>query len=160
MNCPRCHFYDTKVIDTRLRESDTIRRRRECRDCGYRFTTFEREERPEDREPLPVIIKKDGRRELFNQQKIMAGIEKALEKRPVGVEAREGLLKRVERYAREQGEKEISSQVIGERIMQELRNLDEVAYVRFASVYCSFKDLNEFMEELRELLDLKEKSLG
>lgn len=152
MRCPHCRHSETKVIDSRLvREVNTIRRRRECLECGYRFTTYERVE-----DSLPVIIKKDGRREPFDRQKIVAGIEKALEKRPVGVEAREELLARVERYVKDQGEKEIPSTVIGEKVMQELQSLDEVAYVRFASVYRSFKDLSEFMRELKELLDQRE----
>ncbi|MBI2875361.1 MAG: transcriptional repressor NrdR [Candidatus Tectomicrobia bacterium] len=153
MRCPHCRHSETKVIDSRLvKEINTIRRRRECLECSYRFTTYERVE-----DSLPVVIKKDGRREPFDRQKIIAGIEKALEKRPVSIEAREELLDRVERYVKEQGEKEIPSTVVGEKVMQELQNLDEVAYVRFASVYRSFKDLSEFMRELKELLDQREK---
>ncbi|MBI1987085.1 MAG: transcriptional repressor NrdR [Nitrospinae bacterium] len=153
MRCPGCRHSETKVIDSRLvKEVNTIRRRRECLECGYRFTTYERVE-----DSLPVVIKKDGRREPFDRQKIRAGIEKALEKRPVGIEAREELLARVERTVKEHGEKEIPSTIIGEKVMQELQNLDEVAYVRFASVYRSFKDLGEFMRELKDLLDQREK---
>ena len=148
MKCPTCRYGETRVIDSRLVEEDnSIRRRRECLECGYRFTTFER-----TKEFLPAVIKKDGRREPYDRQKVMSGIEKALEKRPISVNAREELLARVEKNLRESAEKEIPSKMIGEKVMQELQGLDEVAYVRFASVYRSFKDLNEFMDELKDLL--------
>jgi transcriptional repressor NrdR len=124
-----------------------IRRRRECANCQRRFTTYERVE-----ETLPLVIKKDGRREAFDRGKILAGLHKACEKRPISVEVLEKLVDRVEQRLEEAGEREVPSREIGEQIMGELQNLDEVAYVRFASVYRSFKDVNEFMNEVKELL--------
>jgi transcriptional repressor NrdR len=124
-----------------------IRRRRECANCQRRFTTYERVE-----ETLPLVIKKDGRREAFDRGKILAGLHKACEKRPISVEVLEKLVDRVEQRLEEAGEREVPSREIGEQIMAELQNLDEVAYVRFASVYRSFKDVNEFMNEVKELL--------
>ena len=124
-----------------------IRRRRECAHCQRRFTTYERVE-----ETLPLVIKKDGRREAFDRGKILAGLHKACEKRPISVEVLEKLVDRIEQRLEEAGEREVYSQKIGEQIMRELQNLDEVAYVRFASVYRSFKDVNEFMNEVKELL--------
>jgi transcriptional repressor NrdR len=124
-----------------------IRRRRECANCQRRFTTYERVE-----ETLPLVIKKDGRREAFDRGKILAGLHKACEKRPISVEVLEKLVDRVEQRLEEAGEREVDSREIGEQIMGELQNLDEVAYVRFASVYRSFKDVNEFMNEVKELL--------
>jgi transcriptional repressor NrdR len=148
MKCPFCSDFDNKVVDSRLSgEGDLIRRRRECLGCGRRFTTYERVE-----DILPMVIKKDGRREPFDRAKILSGIQKACQKRPVSVAAMEELVDRIERELQEKGEKEISCKDIGERVMQVLHGLDEVAYVRFASVYRSFKDLNEFMDELRDLL--------
>jgi len=130
-----------------------IRRRRECANCQRRFTTYERVE-----ETLPLVIKKDGRREAFDRGKILAGLHKACEKRPISVEVLEKLVDRVEQRLEEAGEREVPSQEIGEQIMEELQNLDEVAYVRFASVYRSFKDVNEFMNEVRELLGKGQKN--
>jgi len=130
-----------------------IRRRRECANCQRRFTTYERVE-----ETLPLVIKKDGRREAFDRGKILAGLHKACEKRPISVEVLEKLVDRVEQRLEEAGEREIPSREIGEQIMGELQNLDEVAYVRFASVYRSFKDVNEFMNEVKELLGKGQKS--
>jgi transcriptional repressor NrdR len=124
-----------------------IRRRRECANCQRRFTTYERVE-----ETLPLVVKKDGRREAFDRGKILAGLHKACEKRPISVEVLEKLVDRVEQRLEEAGEREVPSREIGEQIMGELQNLDEVAYVRFASVYRSFKDVNEFMNEVKELL--------
>jgi transcriptional repressor NrdR len=124
-----------------------IRRRRECANCQRRFTTYERVE-----ETLPLVVKKDGRREAFDRGKILAGLHKACEKRPISVEVLEKLVDRVEQRLEEAGEREVHSREIGEQIMGELQNLDEVAYVRFASVYRSFKDVNEFMNEVKELL--------
>jgi len=148
MKCPFCSDFDNKVVDSRLSgEGDLIRRRRECLGCGRRFTTYERVE-----DILPMVVKKDGRREPFDRAKILAGIQKACQKRPVSVAAMEELVDRIERELQEKGDKEISCKDIGERVMQGLHGLDEVAYVRFASVYRSFKDLNEFMDELRDLL--------
>jgi transcriptional repressor NrdR len=130
-----------------------IRRRRECANCQRRFTTYERVE-----ETLPLVVKKDGRREAFDRGKILAGLHKACEKRPISVEVLEKLVDRVEQRLEEAGEREVPSREIGEQIMGELQNLDEVAYVRFASVYRSFKDVNEFMNEVKELLGKGQKS--
>lgn len=147
MKCPFCGQVEDKVIDSRLsKEGDVIRRRRECLRCEGRFTSYERIE-----EVLPLVIKKDGRREPFDRQKILHGLEKACEKRPVGVEAREALVAKIEKKLQELGEKEIPSSWIGEEIMDGLKKLDEVAYVRFASVYRQFKDIKEFMEEIKGL---------
>jgi transcriptional repressor NrdR len=148
MKCPFCPKDESKVIDSRVsKDGGIIRRRRECEGCGKRFTTYERVE-----EPLPAVAKKDGRREAFDRAKIAAGIRKACEKRPVSTETIDSLVDRVERWALELGETEVSSTAIGGRVMGELQGLDEVAYVRFASVYRSFKDIGEFMKELGELL--------
>jgi len=130
-----------------------IRRRRECAHCQRRFTTYERVE-----ETLPLVIKKDGRREAFDRGKILAGLHKACEKRPISVEILEKLVDRVEQRLEEAGEREVYSREIGEQIMRELQSLDEVAYVRFASVYRSFKDVNEFMSEVKELLGKGQKN--
>jgi transcriptional repressor NrdR len=144
---------DDRVIDSRLsKEGDMIRRRRECSHCQRRFTTYERVE-----ETLPLVIKKDGRRETFDRGKILAGLQKACEKRPISVEVLEKLIDRIEQRLQDAGEREVHSRQIGEQIMQELQNLDEVAYVRFASVYRSFKDVNEFMSEVKELLEKGQK---
>jgi len=151
MKCPSCHSIENKVIDSRMsKEGDVIRRRRECLNCQERFTTHERVE-----EILPLIVKKDGRREEFNREKIRHGLDKAFEKRPVSVEEKQLLIDRVVRYLRGLGEKEVQSSVIGQAVMEELRNVDQVAYVRFASVYRSFRDVSEFMEELTRLLKEK-----
>lgn len=148
MKCPFCRDRESKVIDSRLsKEGDVIRRRRHCLHCSRRFTTYERAE-----EALPLVVKKDGRREIFDRMKIVAGLKRACEKRPVGIEAIEGLVERIERALQERGEKEVVSSVIGEAVMRELHVLDKVAYVRFASVYRSFQDIGEFMEELEQLI--------
>jgi transcriptional repressor NrdR len=148
MKCPFCGFSDSKVVDSRPdKDSAAIRRRRECESCARRFTTFERIE-----EVLPMILKKDGRREPYNRNKVVGGMKKACEKRPVSVDAIEEMANRLEARLLESGEKEISGNVIGEWIMHELHDLDEVAYVRFASVYRSFRDITEFMSELQNLL--------
>lgn len=145
---------DDRVIDSRLsKDGDLIRRRRECSHCQRRFTTYERVE-----ETLPLVIKKDGRRELFDRGKILTGLQKACEKRPISVTVLEKLIERIEQRLQESGEREVLSREIGEQIMQELQNLDEVAYVRFASVYRSFKDVNEFMNEVKELLEKGQKN--
>lgn len=145
---------DDRVIDSRLsKEGELIRRRRECAHCQRRFTTYERVE-----ETLPLVIKKDGRRELFDRGKILNGLQKACEKRPISVTVLEKLIERIEQRLQESGEREVLSREIGEQIMQELQNLDEVAYVRFASVYRSFKDVNEFMNEVKELLEKGQKN--
>jgi transcriptional repressor NrdR len=152
MKCPYCGMLDTKVIDSRLsREGDTIRRRRECIHCGRRFNTFE------SIEDVPMmIVKKDGRRELFMREKIRSGIIKACEKRNISMETIDGWIERIERDLQESGKKEVPSSVIGERIMAILHDLDEVAYVRFASVYREFKDVNDFVEELKSVLSNKQ----
>lgn len=144
---------DDRVIDSRLsKDGDMIRRRRECSHCQRRFTTYERVE-----ETLPMVIKKDGRREPFDRMKILAGLQKACEKRPISVTVLEKLIERIEQRLQDSGEQEVHSREIGEQIMQELQSLDEVAYVRFASVYRSFKDVNEFMNEVKELLERGQK---
>ena len=151
MNCPFCQHADSKVIDSRLSgEGAIIRRRRECEACQKRFTTYERVE-----EMLPMVIKKDGRREPFDRLKIVHGVQKACEKRPVSIETIERLVDGIERDLQERGEKEVSSALIGEIIMGKLYEIDAVAYVRFASVYRSFKDVNQFMDELQGLLTPK-----
>ena len=148
MKCPFCHETDNRVIDSRLsKDSNMIRRRRECSKCSRRFTTYERVE-----EMMPLVVKKDGRRETYERIKIINGLKRACEKRPVSINTIEFIADRIERSLQERGEKEIPSSVIGEATMRELHDTDEVAYVRFASVYRSFKDINEFMVELEELL--------
>jgi transcriptional repressor NrdR len=148
MKCPFCGFADTKVIDSRLgREGNNIRRRRECVDCERRFTTYERVE-----ETLPLVVKKDGRREPFDRLKIISGMQRACEKRPVSIATIEKLVDRLEVTLQESGEKEIEASRIGKAVMEALHDIDEVAYVRFASVYRQFKDINEFMAELKEIL--------
>jgi transcriptional repressor NrdR len=148
VQCPFCNHLENKVVDSRLsKEGEAIRRRRECLGCQRRFTTYERIE-----DILPSVIKKDGRREPFDRQKILQGLKKACEKRPVSIDALEAVVDRIEKKIQEMGKSEIPSQVIGEEVMKELHALDQVAYVRFASVYREFKDLGEFMNELKELL--------
>ena len=148
MNCPFCHNPDSKVIDSReSQEGQMIRRRRECEKCQERFTTYEKIE-----ELLPAVIKKDDRREVFDRNKILQGIRKASEKRPISIAALDDLINKVVRWAQEQEAEEIESEKIGEKVMELLHELDEVAYVRFASVYRSFRDINEFMKELKDLL--------
>jgi transcriptional repressor NrdR len=148
MRCPFCRDLENRVIDSRLtQDDDVIRRRRECGHCKRLFTTYERVE-----ETLPMVVKKDGRREVFDRTKIVAGLTKACEKRPVSMEAIERTVEQIERGLLDRGEKEVSSAVVGEAVMRELHRLDQVAYVRFASVYRSFKDVGEFMRELEELI--------
>ena len=148
MKCPFCGNSDSKVVDSRPDKGGSgIRRRRECEECSKRFTTHERIE-----EMLPLVLKKDGRREPFDRMKIISGIKKACEKRPISIEEIERMVDRLETRLQESSEKEISTTLIGEWVMKELHDLDEVAYVRFASVYRSFRDINEFMQELQELL--------
>lgn len=148
MKCPFCGHLEDKVVDSRLgKEGDAIRRRRECLKCEGRYTTYEKVE-----EVLPLVVKKDGRREPFDRQKILQGLLKACEKRPVGITALEEIVNKIEKKLQESGEKEIPSSVIGEEVMHALHRLDQVAYVRFASVYREFKDINEFMDELKDLL--------
>jgi transcriptional repressor NrdR len=148
MRCPFCGGLDNKVIDSRLSQGDeVIRRRRECEGCDRRFTTYERLELV-----LPMVVKKDGRREPFDRLKVLAGLRRACEKRPVSTEALDQLVDRIERSLVEPGDKEVQSTAIGEQVMEGLRELDQVAYVRFASVYRSFRDIHEFMAELSHLL--------
>ena len=154
MRCTFCRKMDDRVIDSRLsKDGGLIRRRRECSHCQRRFTTYERVE-----ETLPLVIKKDGRRELFDRGKILTGLQKACEKRPISVTVLEKLIERIEQRLQESGEREVLSREIGEQIMLELQNLDEIAYVRFASVYRSFKDVNEFMNEVKELSEKGQKN--
>ena len=151
MKCPFCNHLENRVIDSRLsREGDITRRRRECVQCDKRYTTYERIE-----EILPMVAKQDGRRDPFERLKIAAGIQRACEKRPISVEKVEHLISEIERYFQDKGEKEISSQDIGRLVMEKLRALDEVAYVRFASVYREFKDISEFVNELKNLKDVE-----
>ncbi len=148
MKCPRCGHGDNKVVDSRVgKEGDVIRRRRECLSCRVRFTTYERIE-----EELPLVVKRDGRREAFDRQKILTGILKACEKRPVAYAAIERVVDSLEGEFQGSGDKEISSVQIGERVMAELLKLDDVAYVRFASVYRQFKDISQFVEEIKSLI--------
>jgi transcriptional repressor NrdR len=148
MKCPFCSFDDTRVVDSRLgKEGNNIRRRRECIECEKRFTTYERVE-----ETLPLVVKKDGRRETFDRQKIISGIQRACEKRPVSIATIEKVVDQMEVTLQESGEKEIDASRIGEAIMEALQSIDEVAYVRFASVYRQFRDINEFMSELTDIL--------
>ncbi|WP_129723173.1 transcriptional regulator NrdR [Xylanivirga thermophila] len=149
MKCPFCGYLESKVVDSRpTDEGSTIRRRRECINCSKRFTTYEKIEH------LPLfIIKKDGRREVFDSNKIMAGLLKACEKRPVAIKDLEGLVGDVEKTLYNSLEQEITSETIGQMVMERLKELDEVAYVRFASVYRQFKDINTFMKELEKLLN-------
>ncbi len=156
MKCPFCGHAENKVIDSRVSKDNlVIRRRRECFGCQDRFTTYERVE-----EFMPMVIKKDGRREPFNRAKIVEGLKKACEKRPISVNLIEEFVDSLEKSLQEIGEKEISSSVVGEKVMSQLREWDEVAYVRFASVYKQFKDLDEFMAELKGLLATRQEKDG
>jgi len=148
MKCPYCTKIDNKVIDSRLsKDGRTIRRRRECIGCRRRFTTYEKLE-----EILPMVIKKDGRREPFSREKIIEGIKKACQKRPISITRIEEFVDSLELYFQELGKKEIEGNVIGEKVINNLKEWDEVAYVRFASVYRQFRDINEFMAELEGIL--------
>jgi transcriptional repressor NrdR len=148
MKCPYCGHLENRVVDSRLNKEYTItRRRRLCEDCGRRFTTYERLE-----VTMPMLVKKDGRREAWDRHKVLEGLKKACEKRPVSMAVLEDFVDQVERRLQDMGEKEVPVGIVGERLMEGLRGLDEVAYVRFASVYRQFKDLNEFMDELKGML--------
>ncbi|MDY6971313.1 MAG: transcriptional regulator NrdR [Thermodesulfobacteriota bacterium] len=148
MKCPYCTKIDNKVIDSRLsKDGRMIRRRRECLGCDRRFTTYEKLE-----DILPMVVKKDGRREPFNRDKIISGIRNACQKRPISMTRIEEFVDSLEVYFQELGKKEIESSQIGERVINKLKEWDAVAYVRFASVYRQFKDINEFMAELEEIL--------
>ncbi len=152
MKCPYCAHLGDKVVDSReSREGEVIRRRRECLGCGKRFTSYERI----DEIPY-MVVKKDGSRERFERQKLIAGLLKACEKRPVSVASLESVADRIESTLQERPEKEITTNEIGTFVMQELKQLDKVAYVRFASVYRHFRDIGEFMTELKDLLNAKE----
>ena len=152
MKCPYCGHLQDKVVDSReSRAGEVIRRRRECLECGRRFTSYERV----DEIPY-MVVKKDGRRERFDRQKLIAGLLKACEKRPVRVNALEAVADRVEAALQERPDKEISTTEIGQHVMAELRQLDKVAYVRFASVYRHFRDIGEFMTELEDLIKSKD----
>jgi len=152
MKCPFCGFNEDKVIDSRSSNEDkSVRRRRECEKCKRRFTTYEYIEEI----PL-MVIKKDGRREAFDRNKIISGILKACEKRPVSMEKVEAVVDKVEKELQKSFDKEVKAQVVGELVMDYLHKLDEVAYVRFASVYRQFKDINQFMKELKDLLSKRE----
>ena len=154
MKCPFCDNQEDKVIDSRVsKEGHAIRRRRECLKCGKRFTSYERVE-----EVVPMVIKKDGRREPFNADKIRSGLLIACKKRPVETDRIDGIVDAIEKKLIGLGEKEIPSSRIGEEIMAALKDLDKVAYVRFASVYRQFKDINEFMDEVKTLFEHREKS--
>lgn len=149
MKCPYCGSLDNKVIDSRLSKEQTmIRRRRDCQSCSRRFTTYERVE-----DIMPMIVKRDGRREIFDRNKIVEGIHKACQKRPVSADDIELFVQRLEQEIQEWPQKEISSVVLGEKVIEQLRKWDDVAYVRFASVYRQFKDIKEFMDELTNILE-------
>ncbi len=156
MKCPYCARIKNKVIDSRMsKDGRTIRRRRECIDCGRRFTTYEKLE-----EVLPMVVKKDGRREPFSREKITGGMKKACQKLPVSITQIEDFADSLELYFQELGKKEIESTEVGERVINTLKEWDEVAYVRFASVYRQFKDINEFMAELEGILKTRREEEG
>ena len=149
MHCPFCAAEDTKVIDSRLvAEGESVRRRRECLTCGERFTTFETAELV-----MPRIVKREGSREPFDENKLRRGLTRALEKRPVSVETIENAITRIMHNLRSTGERELPSRAVGEEVMKELRHLDVVAYVRFASVYRDFQDVSEFQKEIQSLTE-------
>jgi len=156
MRCPFCKHRGNRVIDSRLSgDASTIRRRRVCSACKRRFTTRERVE-----ESAPMVVKKDGRREPFDRAKIIGGLKRACEKRPVSMETIEEIATRIETQAGESGGKEIPTSEVGSAVMNELHRIDQVAYVRFASVYRSFKDIDEFMHELEDLIRVRKETLG
>ena len=147
MKCPFCDDVEDKVVDSRMaKEGEVIRRRRECLSCKRRYTTYERVE-----ETMPAVVKKDGRREPFDRGKIVSGLKKACEKRPISTATIEGVTDRIEKRIQDMGETEIVSTAVGEEVMKELSQLDQVAYVRFASVYREFKDIDQFMDEIKSL---------
>ena len=147
MKCPFCDDVEDKVVDSRMaKEGEVIRRRRECLSCKRRYTTYERVE-----ETMPAVVKKDGRREPFDRSKIVSGLKKACEKRPISTATIETVTDRIEKRIQDMGETEIVSTAVGEEVMIELSQLDQVAYVRFASVYREFKDIDQFMEEIKAL---------
>ncbi|MGC3974136.1 MAG: transcriptional regulator NrdR [Nitrospira sp.] len=147
MKCPFCDDVEDKVVDSRMaKEGEVIRRRRECLSCKRRYTTYERVE-----ETMPAVVKKDGRREPFDRSKIVSGLKKACEKRPISTATIEAVTDRIEKRIQDMGETEIVSTAVGEEVMKELSQLDQVAYVRFASVYREFKDIDQFMDEIKSL---------
>jgi transcriptional repressor NrdR len=151
MRCPFCSAIEDKVVDTRPSDGDAvIRRRRECTSCNRRFTTYERAE-----VVLPLIVKKDGRREAFDRQKVLAGLQRACEKRPVAMETLDKEIDQIERSLQELGEKEVPSSKIGDAVLEALRRIDDVAYLRFASVYLSFENAAELMNEVQRLMASK-----
>lgn len=152
MKCPYCGHLENRVVDSRLNKEYTItRRRRMCDSCERRFTTYERLE-----VTMPMLVKKDGRREAWDRHKVVEGLKKACEKRPVSMAQIDEFVDSLERELQDMGEREIAGKIVGERVMEGLRKIDEVAYVRFASVYRQFKDLNEFMDELKGMLGSQE----
>ncbi|OIP45615.1 MAG: transcriptional regulator NrdR [Deltaproteobacteria bacterium CG23_combo_of_CG06-09_8_20_14_all_60_8] len=154
MKCPYCSHLENRVVDSRLNKEYTItRRRRLCESCGRRFTTYERLE-----VSMPMLVKKDGRREAWDRAKVVHGLKVACEKRPVSMARIEEFVDSLEMAFQDMGEREIPSRLVGERVMDGLRDMDEVAYVRFASVYRQFKDLNEFMDELKHVLDSRKEN--
>lgn len=156
MRCPVCNYEETKVVDSRLSgEGTSIRRRRECLKCEKRFTTYEYIEQV----PL-MVVKRDGRRQPFDRKRIIAGLMKACEKRPVSVDKMEEMTGEIERAIQREFDREVESKKIGEHIMERLAGLDEVAYVRFASVYRQFRDVNQFMNELKSMLDKEKGKTG
>jgi len=151
MRCPYCAENDNRVVDSRLsKDGQAIRRRRECNACGRRFTTYEKVE-----EVLPMVIKRDGRREPFDREKILGGITRACQKRPVSADQIKDFIDSLETYFQELGRREIPSSAIGEKVIAKLKDWDEVAYVRFASVYRKFQDVTDFMKEVTELIKSK-----
>ncbi|MBM7620543.1 transcriptional regulator NrdR [Bacillus haimaensis] len=153
MKCPACQHNGTKVLDSRpVEEGRSIRRRRECESCSYRFTTFEKVEEM----PL-IVVKKEGIREEFSREKVLRGLIKACEKRPVALKVLEDIVIEVEKELRNIGISEVKSDIVGEMVMERLSKIDEVAYVRFASVYRQFKDINVFLDELKEIIEKERK---
>ncbi|WP_404347169.1 transcriptional regulator NrdR [Sutcliffiella horikoshii] len=153
MKCPACHHNGTKVLDSRpVEEGKSIRRRRECESCSYRFTTFEKVEEM----PL-IVVKKEGIREEFSREKVLRGLIRACEKRPVSLKQLEDIVMEVEKELRNIGISEVKSDMVGEMVMERLSKIDEVAYVRFASVYRQFKDINVFLDELKEIIEKERK---
>lgn len=149
MKCPHCGYNNSRVVDSRQTEDGkTIRRRRECENCGFRFTTFERIEVA----PL-LVVKKNGEREEFKREKILRGVVRSAEKRPISMEQMESLVDKVETKVRNSGDNEISTTKIGEYVMEELVHLDEISYIRFASVYRQFKDMSVFLKELQDIVN-------
>ncbi|MGD1075804.1 MAG: transcriptional regulator NrdR [Thermodesulfovibrionales bacterium] len=156
MKCPFCGNLEDKVIDSRTsKEGDAIRRRRECLKCGKRFTSYERVD-----DVVPMVVKKDSRRESFDRGKILGGLKRACEKRPISVDLLEGITDSIEKKLTGMGVKEISSSWIGEEVMNSLRETDKVAYVRFASVYRQFKDINELLDEVKNLFEHQDSGLS